>query len=508
LTHSSVLVDNLARSDRLTEDGCRATRSDTAGNRQGVRERAIVNGERRVIPDYKPLDRPKRPGKRLPWFAAGLGIPLLAFALMSPPSKPTLPDAKAPAGAEAASAPELPASDPAAPASAATVPAALPATDPATPDPAAAPAGTELTLTVRRGDSLDRLFARNDLSRADLAGLVATELGRKHLRIIRPGDKIMVRHEAGQVLSLRREVGLTETLLIERGEDGFAAQIIAAELERRPLVASGTISNSLFLAAADAGISDRTIMNLAGIFAWDVDFVLDIREGDQFRLVYEELWRNGELLGEGDILAAEFVNQGQSYRAIRFADPQGRVDYYTPEGRSVRKAFVRAPLSFTRVSSNFNPRRRHPKLNTIRAHRGVDYAAPTGTPVKAAGDGKVSFRGRKGGYGNTVILQHGGNITTLYAHLSRFGKFRGGQRVRQGQVIGYVGATGLATGPHLHYEYRANGVHRNPRTVKLPDAEPIDPAYLTEFRTVADRLLERLQSGGGVIVARAGAASD
>lgn len=514
LTHSYVVVDNLVPTclnARLPHRGRRLW-----GNGQPVRELAIVSAERRTFPDYKPLNPRKRPASRLPWFAAGLGIPLIAFGLIGTQTQPNTEsvsalEADAPAGLL----------DTAPLEAAATVaedaPAPLSSNDsrttdnpsldtPATAEPTAqSPAGTQVVLKIRRGDSLDRLFARNDLSRADLAGLIATDLGRKHLRLVRPGDEIIVRHDGGRILALEREVGITESLRIDRqNNDAFAARLVARELERRPVVASGNIESSLFLAAADAGISDRTTMNLAGIFAWDVDFVLDIREGDEFRLVYEELWRDGERLADGDILAAEFVNQGRAFRAVRFADPDGRVDYYTPEGRSVRKAFVRAPLSFSRVSSNFNPRRRHPKLNTIRAHRGVDYAAPRGTPVKAAGDGKVSFRSRKGGYGNTVILQHGGNITTLYAHLSRFGKYRNGQRVRQGQIIGYVGATGLATGPHLHYEYRANGVHRNPRTVKLPDAEPIDPAYLGRFRTVADALIEQLEARPAMVVAEAG----
>jgi murein DD-endopeptidase MepM/ murein hydrolase activator NlpD len=173
-------------------------------------------------------------------------------------------------------------------------------------------------------------------------------------------------------------------------------------------------------------------------------------------------------------------------------DADGRADYYTPDGRSMRKAFIRAPVDFTRISSAFNPNRRHPILNTIRAHRGVDYAAPAGTPVKAAGDGKVIFRGRKGGYGNAVVIQHGGNITTLYAHMSRFGKYGVGKRVQQGDVIGYVGATGLATAPHLHYEYRLNGVHRNPRTVELPQADPIKKEYLADFRAKSEPLLHEL----------------
>ena len=233
-------------------------------------------------------------------------------------------------------------------------------------------------------------------------------------------------------------------------------------------------------------------MDMAGIFEWDIDFIQDVREGDAFTVIYEELWRDGVKLRDGQIVAAEFVNQGKSFRAARFSDASGRASYYTPEGRSVRKAFIRAPLNFTRISSNFNPSRRHPVLNTIRAHRGVDYAAPTGTPIRAAGDGKVLFRGVQGGYGNTIILQHGGNITTLYGHLSRFGNARAGARVNQGDVIGYVGSSGLATGPHLHYEYRVNGAHRNPRTVPLPPADPIAAEQQTAFQAATEPLWRQL----------------
>jgi murein DD-endopeptidase MepM/ murein hydrolase activator NlpD len=250
----------------------------------------------------------------------------------------------------------------------------------------------------------------------------------------------------------------------------------------------------LFESAAGAGLSDKLIMNIAGIFAWDVDFVLDIRSGDNYYVQWEEIWQDGEFVTDGEIIAAEFNNNGRTHRAIRFIDDTGRSDYFTPDGHSVRKAFIRAPVDFTRISSNFNPNRRHPILNKIRAHRGVDYAAPRGTPIKAAGDGKVIFRGVKGGYGNSVILQHGGNITTLYAHMSRFAaKARVGQRVRQGQTIGYVGATGLATANHLHYEYRLNGVHRNPRTVKLPQADPIADKYRERFLASAAPILEELE---------------
>lgn len=372
-----------------------------------------------------------------------------------------------------------------------------------TPLPATEPPGNNLTLQVRESDSLDRLFKRHGLSRTDLANIMLLDSARKYLRLVKPGDEIMVRESDGRILQLERQISLSEVLSIRRTADSFEARMIEHELEAQQVRAAGIIDSSLFLAAAAAGISDRTIMNLAGIFAWDVDFVLDIRQGDEFSLVYEEFWQDGKRVAEGDILAAEFVNRGEHFRAVRFKDASGRVDYYTPEGRSVRKAFIRAPLSFSRISSNFDPRRRHPKLNTIRAHQGVDYAAPTGTPIKAAGDGKIIHRGRKGGYGNAVIIQHGGNITTLYAHMSRFSKARLGSRVRQGDIIGYVGSTGLATGPHLHYEYRRNGVHLNPRTVKLPDAEPINAEYLADFKKAAGPLLKQLDNERTLVAADA-----
>jgi murein DD-endopeptidase MepM/ murein hydrolase activator NlpD len=239
-------------------------------------------------------------------------------------------------------------------------------------------------------------------------------------------------------------------------------------------------------------MADSVTMDMAYMFQWDIDFIQDVRVGDSFTLVYEELWRDGEKLRNGNIVAAEFINQGDVYRAARYRDPSGRSDYYTPDGRSVRKAFLRAPVEFTRISSNFNPSRRHPVLNTIRAHRGVDYAAPTGTPVIASGDGKVIARGIDGGYGNAVVLQHGGNVTTLYGHLSRFGSQRIGSRVKQGEVIGYVGRTGLATGPHLHYEYRVGGVHKNPRTVPLPAADPVPADYKSDFEANAAPLWRQL----------------
>lgn len=447
----------------------------------------------RFIHDYKTTDfGGKRKFRRTPWFVVGLGIPLICLAFILPKSDdPSLPAPTVTSFAETSPIDAIVTTqEPQSPTNGLE---ASPIRDSAKDVVDAVEPSTTLTLTVRSGDSLDRLFRRHDLQLADLAELMKLEVAKKYLRLVKPGDEIRVQHYDGNILQLEKAVSLSEALRLRKVDDEFQAELIMREIETRPVRANGTIESSLFLAAADAGISDRTIMNLAGIFAWDVDFMLDIRQGDQFTLIYEQIWQGEEFLAEGEILAAEFINHGDAYRAVRFKDASGRTDYYSPEGRSVRKAFVRAPLSFSRISSNFNPRRRHPKLNTIRAHRGVDYAAPTGTPIRAAGDGKIIHRGRKGGYGNTIILQHGGNITTLYAHLSRFSKARNGSRVRQGEVIGYVGSTGLATGPHLHYEYRRNGVHLNPRTVKLPDAEPINPEYLPEFKKSSEILLRQLE---------------
>jgi murein DD-endopeptidase MepM/ murein hydrolase activator NlpD len=294
------------------------------------------------------------------------------------------------------------------------------------------------------------------------------------------------------VLSLQRELDDVRVLTIARGATGFEASTFERAIDIRPVGAHGVIRSSLFEAGVEAGISDRITMDMAGIFEWDIDFIQDVREGDEFTVVYEELWRDGIKLRNGTVIAAEFVNQGKSYRAARYRDASGHTDYFTPDGHSVRKAFIRAPLNFTRISSNFNPSRRHPVLNTIRAHRGVDYAAPTGTPIRAAGDGKVTFRGTQGGYGNVVIIQHGGNITTLYGHMSKFASARVGARVKQGDVVGYVGKSGLATGPHLHYEYRVNGVHRHPRTVALPPADPVPAEYNDDFRAATTSLWRQL----------------
>lgn len=349
-------------------------------------------------------------------------------------------------------------------------------------------------LTVRSGDTLDRLFRKNDLHLGDMTTIVRLPAAKDPLRLLKPGDVINVWHEDGRVQKLTKEIDYANTLTVAFAGDGvFDANITPRAVEIREAMRHGTIESSLFESAAEAGLDDNMIMNLAGIFAWDIDFVLDIRKHDEYYILFEEIWQDDRRVADGEVIAAEFVNNGRVVQAVRHIDAEGRSDYFAPDGRSIRKAFIRAPVDFTRVSSNFNPRRRHPVLNKIRAHRGVDYAAPKGTAIKASGDGRIVFRGRNGGYGNSVIVQHGGNITTLYAHMSQFSRnARLGTRVRQGQTIGRVGSTGLATAAHLHYEYRVNGVHRNPRTVKLPAAEPIPSKYKEDFLQSAAEVLERL----------------
>ena len=241
-------------------------------------------------------------------------------------------------------------------------------------------------------------------------------------------------------------------------------------------------------------MSDAMVLKLANAFGYDIDFAQDLRQDDSYTVVYDEVYREGERLHDGNIIAATFINRGKRYNAFRYTDASGNTMYYSEDGRPLRKEFLRTPVEFTRISSLFSVGRLHPILGTMRAHRGVDYAAPSGTPIHAAGDGKVVFRGWQNGYGNVVILQHGGHYSTLYGHMSRIASIRVGQRVSQGQTIGFVGMTGLATGPHLHYEFRVDGVHRNPLVVTLPKADPLPQAQLAQFRSQTQPLLAKLKT--------------
>ncbi len=361
-----------------------------------------------------------------------------------------------------------------------------------------------IEVVVSRNDTMDRLFRRFELNLGDLASLRDLPELRSQVDRLKPGELLRFMHRGGELVGLERTLSDSETLKVTRDANGFSSDVLEHPLEIRTRSAGAVIDSSLFQAAADADLNERIAFDLAEIFQYDIDFVLDIQQGDRFSVVYEEIFKDGVPLRTGNILAAKFVNEGREYRAVRYVDTDGNAQYYTPDGNSLRKAFIRAPVQFSRVSSRFNPSRRHPVLNTIRAHKGVDYAAPIGTPVRAAGDGRVRFVGKQGGYGNVIELEHGSGVVTVYGHLSRFAaQTRRGQRVEIGSVIGYVGMTGLATGPHLHYEYRIRGQHQNPQTVPLPDAEPIAAGEREHFLTATAELVNALDlPAGPALVAR------
>ncbi len=354
---------------------------------------------------------------------------------------------------------------------------------------------TWIKVVIKSGDTLASIFATHGISSKTVHQIATLNEQTKNLRYIKPGQTIELLIKDEQLKQFKFSPDVTRTLVVQRTEDqGFSSEIINFELDAFPAYREGVIKTSLFEAAAEASIPEDVIMDMAAIFGWDIDFSLDIREGDRFAIVYEELFKGDTKIRNGQILAAEFVNNGRLYRAAYYTDPSGNSDYFDEEGKSMRKAFLRSPVEFSRISSRFTTKRKHPLLGTWRSHKGVDYAARTGTPVKASGDGKVIHVGNKGGYGKTIIIRHGGRYTTLYGHLNGYARgIRGGKKVKQGQVIGFVGKTGLATGPHLHYEFRVNGVHRNPLTVKLPEAKPVNQAYLEHFKEKTQANLSMLR---------------
>ena len=361
-----------------------------------------------------------------------------------------------------------------------------------------------IEVVVSRNDTMDRLFRRLELNLGDLASLRNLPELRSQVDRLKPGELLRFMHRGGELVGLERKLSDSETLKVTRDENGFSTDVLENPLEIRTRAASAFINSSLFQAAADADLNERVAFDLAEIFQYDIDFVLDIQSGDRFSVVYEEVFQDGVPLRTGNILAAKFINEGREYRAVRYVDAEGRAQYFTPDGKSLRKAFIRAPVQFSRISSRFNPSRRHPVLNRIRAHKGVDYAAPVGTPVRAAGEGRVRFIGRQGGYGNVIEREHGSGVVTVYGHMSRFASsLKRGQRVDLGSVIGFVGMTGLATGPHLHYEYRIRGKHQNPQTVALPDAEPIAATEREHFLAATAELVNALDlPAGPALVAR------
>jgi len=348
------------------------------------------------------------------------------------------------------------------------------------------------THTIDRGDTFYRLFKAHGIDTAD-ATLLARSADSEQLVKLRPGNRVHIRKANGRCEEIIYEADRRGWLHALRDGDTFRITRQALPVERSIRTAAGTVTDSLYNAAKDAGLNSQHIMELTEIFGWDVDFSLNVQPGDSFRLIYEELLVDGKNAVNGDILAAEFVNEGQSHRAYAFRDDTGRLRYYSPDGRSMHKSFLRSPVKFSRISSGFSRARYHPVLKRWRAHKGIDYAAPTGTAIRATGTGKVTAIGREGGYGKVIKLSHGSSYTTVYAHLSKFARgLRRGSTVEQGQVIGYVGATGLASGPHLHYEFKVNGAHVNPLKFKQPAAEPLPDDLRPAFLRTAQAMQERL----------------
>jgi len=356
---------------------------------------------------------------------------------------------------------------------------------------------------IQRGDTVASLLDRLQVEDDAASAFLRTTREARTLHQLVPGRSIRAKTgEDGQLISLRYIASDNTLLKVDRAQDGFKVQEQQAPVEARVAMKSGEIRSSLFGATDAAGVPDPVAIQMADIFSSDIDFHLDIRKGDRFTVVYETLHSNGEPVKTGRVLAAEFINAGKAYRAIYFRDREGREGYYSPEGKNLRKAFLRSPLEFSRVTSGFSLSRFHPVLQTWRAHKGVDYGAPIGTKVRAVADATVAFIGQQNGYGNVLILQHNGSISTVYGHLSGFARgLHKGSRVQQGETVAYTGKSGLATGPHLHYEFRVAGVQRNPLTVPMPQAFPIAAQYKGDFLAAAAPLTARLEMVRGLNLA-------
>lgn len=347
---------------------------------------------------------------------------------------------------------------------------------------------------IQRGDTIASLLSRLEVNNTDVVSFLRDARGVKTMHQLVPGRIVHVETgAAGELLWLRYFPGGSEQLTMEKSGESFTVAEQPAQLETHIQMKSGVINSSLFAAVDTAGVPESVALQIVDILSSDIDFHRDLRKGDRFTVIYDSLYINGEPARAGRVLAVEFVNQGTPHRALYFAADNGESGYYAPDGKNLKKAFLRSPLEFSRISSGFSSARFHPILKTWRAHSGIDYVAPTGTRVKAASDGVVAFAGWQGGYGNVIILQHQGVYSTVYGHLSSFAKgLHKGQRVSQGDVIGHVGATGMATGPHLHYEFRQNGVQRDPLKVATPAANPVSPRLMPLFYDATTPLMARL----------------
>ncbi len=350
-------------------------------------------------------------------------------------------------------------------------------------------------VSVRSGQTLGDIFQQQGLTSTDLARLLDNQDHSSALCHIHPGDEFAFQRNADSSLrAMRFDRDDYTRVIVSFAKDGLHQNLIAREIERRTHVVHGVVDGSLFSAGQGAGMSVAMIAQLAYAFSYDIDFVHDLRDGDNFTAVYDDVYREGEHLRDGDIIAATFMNRGKRYSAFRFTNSTGETLFYTEDGRPLRKEFLRMPVDFSHITSRFSSARLHPILGTMRAHQGVDFAAPMGTPIHAAGNGKIAFRGWQSGYGNVVIIQHDAHHSTLYGHMSRFASEQVGQHVSQGQTIGFVGMTGLATGPHVHYEFRIDGQHRDPLTVTSLPVQPLPVGELARFRSQTQPMLAKLKT--------------
>ncbi|MEE3915300.1 peptidoglycan DD-metalloendopeptidase family protein [Pseudomonas viridiflava] len=366
--------------------------------------------------------------------------------------------------------------------------------DPAKPAPEAAKNPNHREVVVAKGDTLSTLFEKVGLPATTVHEVLASDKQSKEFSKLQNGQVLQFELTPdGQLKQLHTKLSELETISLSKSASGFTFSREVSKPNVRNAYVHGVINSSLSQSAQRAGLTHSMTMDMANIFGYDIDFAQDIRKGDEFDVVYEQKVVNGKPVGTGNILSARFTNRGKTYTAVRYTNKQGNTNYYTADGNSMRKAFIRTPVDFARISSMFSMGRQHPILNKIRAHKGVDYAAPRGTPIKATGDGKVLLAGRRGGYGNTVIIQHGDTYRTLYGHMQGFAKgVQTGSSVKQGQVIGYIGTTGLSTGPHLHYEFQVNGVHVDPLGQKLPMADPIAKSEKQRFMQQSQPLMARM----------------
>lgn len=358
------------------------------------------------------------------------------------------------------------------------------------------------TITIKKRANLNSIFANLNIDKKQLRQVMAAGQSTKILKKLNPGQTIKVQVGPNhQLQQLVYQVNSTDTLTVTRQKKGFQAKLISPPVETNLVYAAATTKSSLSAAAKSAGLSAKEINQLQGIFAQKIN-AKDLRSGAKVQLLYQVQSKNGKKIGTGDIVAAKVTSRGKTYTAIRYTDPNKHTEYYAADGSSLRNAFTRTPVAYSRISSRFTNSRMHPILHFFRPHTGVDFAAPTGTPIKAAGSGKIAFMGVRSGYGRAITIQHNQSLSSLYGHMSHFAKGVGpGSYVQQGQVIGYVGRSGIASGPHLHFEFRVNGVPKDPLTVALPQVNKVPKAYRSQFLAKARQLLAAMEVQGNTRLA-------